>query len=72
MKAVFWIGLVIFALGIVSLFVPVPHSEKHGLDAGGLKVGIETRSQERVPAYVSAILLIGGVGMMIAGGKSQI
>ncbi len=71
MRTLFWIGLIIFALGIASLFVPVPHNERHGVSAGGVDFSVETRSRERVPAYVSAILLIGGVSLMIGGGRKS-
>ncbi len=69
MRALFWVGLVIFVLGIASFFVPVPHNEKHGIEAGGVSIGVQTQNNERVPVYVSAILLVGGISMMIAGGR---
>ncbi len=69
MRGLFWAGLVIFLLGIASFFVPVPHNEKHGIQAGSVSIGVQTHENERVPPYVSAILLAGGVAMMIAGGR---
>lgn len=69
MRGLFWVGLVIFLLGIASLFVPVPHNENHGIQAGGVSIGVQTHENERVPPYVSAILLAGGIGMMLAGGR---
>ena len=70
MRAVFWIGVVILALGIASFFVPVPHNQTHELSAGKFSIGVRTHSSSRVPLYVSAILLAGGVSMVIAGGRA--
>ena len=33
MKALFVVGLAVLILGILSFFVPVPHSENHGIKA---------------------------------------
>lgn len=50
MKALFWVleaGLVVLILGIASFLVPIPQRERQGLDAGGLSVSVETRSEKR-------------------------
>ena len=39
MKALFWLGLLVLALGIASLFVAIPHSEREGLKAGNIDIG---------------------------------
>jgi hypothetical protein len=71
MNALFGVGLVVLVLGLFSFFVPVPHTEHHGLNAGDLHVGVKTEHSERVPPAVSVVLLVAGAGMMIAGkGKS--
>ena len=67
MKVLFWIGVLFAALGIASLFVPIPHTEHEGFSAGGFKVGVETRHNEVVSPIVSAVLIAGGVVMIIAG-----
>jgi len=67
MKALFWIGMVVLILGIVSLFVPIPRNEWEGFKAGGVSVGVETRHQEKVSPFLSAVMLLGGVGTMVAG-----
>ena len=67
MKALFWIGMMALVLGIVSLFVPIPHREREGFKAGGLSVGIETRHEEKVSPVVSALIILGGAGMIFAG-----
>ena len=67
MKVLFWIGILFAVLGVLSLFVPIPHTEHEGFSAGGFKVGVETRHNEVVSPIVSAVLIAGGVVMMIAG-----
>jgi hypothetical protein len=71
MKILFWIGTVLMVLGIASLFIPVPHTEREGFKAGGLSAGIETHHQETVPPVVSGVLILAGAGLMIAGKKSR-
>lgn len=71
MKALFVVGLVILILGIVSLFVPLPHTENHGVKAGDLSIGVQTRHDEKVSPIVSAVMILGGAGMMIAGGRAS-
>ena len=67
MKALFWIGVVVLILGIVSLVMPIPRSEREGFMAGGMSFGVETQHQEKVSPFVSAVMILGGVGMMVAG-----
>ena len=67
MKALFWFGLVVLILGIASLFVPIPHTEREGIKAGGVSLGVETHHDEKVSPIISAVLIVGGAGMMIAG-----
>jgi len=67
MKALFWAGLVVLILGIASFLVPIPHRERQGLEAGGMSVSVETRSEKKVSPVVSAVMIMAGAGMMIAG-----
>jgi len=67
MKALFWIGLVVLILGVVSLVVPIPRNERDGFKVGGVSVGVETRHEQKVSPFVSAVMILGGVGTMIAG-----
>ena len=67
MKQLFWIGLVLIALGMLSLVVPIPHNERQGFSAGGMSVGIQTQHSERVSPIISAVLILGGAGMAVAG-----
>jgi len=70
-KVLFWIGILFAVLGILSLFVPIPHTEHEGFSAGGFKVGVETKHNETVSPLISAALILGGVGLMIAGKMSK-
>lgn len=68
-KALLIIGLVIVVLGILSFFVPVPHTEHHGLDAGDIHVGVNTHEDKMLPPYVGVILIVVGGGLMVASRK---
>jgi hypothetical protein len=59
--------MVILILGIVSLVVPIPRNEREGFKVGGVSVGVETQHSERVSPFVSAVMILGGVGAMVAG-----
>ncbi len=71
MRVLFWFGLAVLVLGVASLFMTIPQRETHGIRAGDLSVGVQTQHNEKVPPIVSAVLIIGGAGMMIAGGRSR-
>jgi hypothetical protein len=70
MKALFWLGLLVLALGIASLIVAIPHWETHGIKGGDVNIGIQVKRHERVSPAVSVVLIAGGIGMMIAGGRA--
>jgi len=66
MKYLFWIGTVVLVLGFASLFIPIPHTEREGVKAGGISLGIETRHEEKLPPIVSGLMIVAGAGLMIA------
>jgi hypothetical protein len=70
MKALMPFGVILVVLGILSFFVPVPHSEHHGVNIGDAHVGITTHDEDKVPPAVSIVLVVVGAGLMIAGRKS--
>jgi hypothetical protein len=70
MKTLMLVGVVVLVLGIVSFFVPVPHSEHHGVNIGDAHVGVTTHDEDKVPPAVSIVLVVVGAGLMIAGRKS--
>jgi hypothetical protein len=67
MKVLFWIGLAVLILGVASLLVPIPRSEREGFKAGGISIGIETQHSEKVSPIVGGVMILAGAGMMIAG-----
>jgi hypothetical protein len=69
MKALFLIGVLLVVLGIVSLFVPIPRKEDKGIQAGDVKIGVQVEHNERVAPIISAVLIVVGGGLMIAGRK---
>jgi hypothetical protein len=70
LKLLMLVGVIVLVLGIVSFFVPFPHSEHHGVRVGDAHVGITTHDDQRVPPVVSIVLMVVGAGLMIAGQKS--
>lgn len=71
MKALLWVGLVVLVLGVLSLFVPVPHNERAGFEAGGISVGVTTSHRETVSPIVSAVMVLAGAGLIIAGRRNS-
>ena len=71
MKALIAAGIVLLVLGVGSLFVPLPKRERHGVNVGGVSVGFETSSRETVHPAISAVLVAGGVVLIIAGVKQR-
>jgi hypothetical protein len=70
LKILMLVGVIVLVLGIVSFFVPFPHSEHHGVRVGDAHVGITTHDDQRVPPVASIVLIVVGAGLMIAGQKS--
>jgi hypothetical protein len=71
MKALFLIGLVVLILGIVSLVVAIPQTERGGIAIGGVSLGVETRHDEKVHPALSAVMIMGGLGAMAAGKRKS-
>jgi hypothetical protein len=70
MKALLWIGVILVVLGVLSLFVPIPRQESHGMEAGGVKIGVQTRTEEKVSPIISAALIVAGGVMAAVGARS--
>lgn len=71
MKALLGVGLVVLILGIVLLFVPIPHTEKHGFKAGDVSLGVQTRTDEKIsPAICGVLIVVGGALMFASQRKS--
>lgn len=71
MKILFTVGLIVLVLGILSFFVPVPHTEHHGINAGDVQFGVDTHHSELLPPYVGIALIVVGGGLMIASRKKS-
>ena len=64
-----WIGAVVLILGILTLFVPIPRRERHGIKVGDVSLGVVTQNDEKVPVTLSAVMILGGLGAMALGGR---
>jgi hypothetical protein len=70
MKILLIAGLLVVVLGIASLIVPIPQTETHGIKAGDVNIGVQTSHSERVSPIVSAVLIVGGIALTIAGART--
>lgn len=71
MKMFLYAGLILIVLGIASLVVPVPSSEKQGIKIGDTNIGVQTNHSEKVSPIVSAVLIAGGIALSIAGARAK-
>ncbi len=71
MKPLFWVGLIVLVLGVLSFFVPIPHQEKHGITVGDASIGVTTRNDQKAPTWLSGVLVVGGIALMAVGGKGR-
>jgi hypothetical protein len=71
MKILLFTGLLLVMLGIASLVVPIPSSEKQGIKIGDTDIGVQTSHSERVSPIISAVLIAGGIAMSIAGMRTR-
>ncbi len=69
MKALFLAGIVVLILGIASFFVALPHTENHGVKLGDASIGVQTRTSEKLPPAIGAVMVVGGILMMVVGGR---
>lgn len=67
MRTLAIIGVVVLILGIASFFVPLPHSENHGVNLGDASLNVTTHHQEMLPPAVGGILCAVGAVLLIAG-----
>ena len=70
MKMSLYAGLLLIVLGIASLVVPIPHSEKEGIKIGDANIGVQTTHSERVSPVISVVLIAGGIVLGLAGSRS--
>ena len=71
MRIVAIAGAILLLVGLLSLFVPIPHREHHGITAGPVSLGIDTTERERVHPAISGVLIAGGIALIIVGTKKR-
>ena len=69
MKGLTLVGALLLVLGLLSLVVPIPRREDHGVKIGDAKIGVETEHSERLPPVVGGLLIVGGVIALAAGAR---
>jgi hypothetical protein len=69
MKGLTLVGALLLVLGLLSLVIPIPHKEDHGVKIGDAKIGIETEHSDRLPPVVGGLLIVGGVIALVAGAR---
>jgi len=69
-KVLFWIGLVVLILGIASLVVPIPRTDREGLTVGDVSIGVEAKHTEKVSPALSAVMILGGLGAMVVARRT--
>jgi hypothetical protein len=67
MKGLFVIGLLVLVLGIASLIIPIPRTEKNGISVGDVSLGVTTQHNEKIHPAISAVMIVGGMVCMAAG-----
>ena len=69
MKMLFWIGLVVAILGIVSFLVPIPRNERQGIEAGGHRgMYLETD----VATQIGTFALVRNIAAAVAGTRALV
>jgi len=71
MKGLTLVGAVLLILGLLSLVIPIPQREDHGVKIGDAKIGVQTEHSERLPPVVGGILVVGGVIALAAGARKS-
>jgi hypothetical protein len=69
MKNIAFVGVLLLALGLLSLVVPIPHRETHSLKIGDAKIGVQTDDSEKLPVAVGIVLIAGGVLTLVIGSR---
>jgi hypothetical protein len=67
MRVLAIVGILLLVLGILSFLVPVPHSERHGVNLGDASLSVTTHHDEKLSPAVGGILCAIGAVLLIAG-----
>ncbi len=71
MRGLLIFGVLLIVLGIVSLFITIPHRETSGIKVGGAEIGVQTKTSERFPLAASIAIIVGGVVLTAVGARSK-
>lgn len=71
MKMFLYAGILLIVLGLASLVVPIPSSEKQGIKIGDANIGVQTTHSEKVSPIISAVLIGGGIALAFAGSRAK-
>ena len=71
MKNTAMIGVVLLVLGVLAFVIPVPKSEDHSVKVGDAKIGVQTQSSSKLPPYVGAVLVGGGILALVVGARKS-
>ncbi|HVH88763.1 MAG TPA: hypothetical protein VM912_18740 [Terriglobales bacterium] len=67
MKKLFLSGLVCVIFGLLSFLTPVTRTEPQTFQTGGIGISAPAMDRRPMPATLGAILIIGGLSMMVGG-----
>ncbi len=67
MRTLAIVGVIVLILGIASFFVPLPRSERHGVNVGDASLSVTTHHDEMLPPAVGGVLCAVGAVLLIAG-----
>ena len=73
MKAATLVGILLIIVGIVGFAMggfSFTH-EKKVVDAGPIQIGHEQKKSVPIPPALSAVLLLGGIGLVVIGARSK-
>jgi hypothetical protein len=71
MKGLSMLGIILLVVGVLAFFVPIPHTENHGVKVGDAKIGVQTEHSDRLPPAVAGVLVLAGVVSLAAGSRSS-
>jgi hypothetical protein len=71
MRTLSIIGAILLLLGVLSFVVPVPHTQDHSVKIGGARIGVETRSSDKLPPAASLTLVGVGILALILGAQRR-
>ncbi len=71
MRGLLIFGIILIILGIVSLFISIPHRQTSGVKIGGAQIGVQTQTSEPFPLPASIAIIVGGVILTAVGARAR-